>query len=526
MPPVTTPRQPMGRLSVAPVQAKLNTQKRIPPAVYKPQPLPRCLQLKPPTARIITTTQQKTAATPAAPPVYQPDRTAKVLQRTPTSASRLVKQKVDHRRIAPPVYKPNALPAVLQTKKAQIHNPTDRPAVQNRQPENSRHKPNTFSPPHLVRGLAGAGVVQQRTGSASNARSVIQRMVINLDMNDPTIDKAAVIEGRRQTQALGFNVIVVTGQPQATSTSSSSAAVASASTATASSSGSAGSGGAGRLPLLNLRVNEPLTLLAHGVPAFGDEPPKVAGMSPRQLYDHLISLGLTTAFVGVINLSNCTTAWGRNGEPSFGDQFVEILRANGHRNPVTGFRSFVSSLNDRAEIEVAYDQREISLAIFMAGRYISFLDQYSRADDAEKRVIRASMASAEESLADESRKLLDRFLRYRTLGLVDENLRKLVMYYAELKQVLVDFRFETRRGKERRDFWMFYMEKIQALTRGLQGKMAQRIVPADRVTFAEPVPVLPAPFWDNYDPGIPGFNFIRQEPPAPPRRPAGRLTIL
>ena len=195
---------------------------------------------------------------------------------------------------------------------------------------------------------------------ATTNNKVIQRVVLNMDAGDQAIVDAARIAKERQAGSLKRDV-------ESYDTTNDIL----------------------RLELLEpirfIDVNEPLTILAHGLPAIGDDEPMVANLTAQQLYNKLKSFGLTKAFKGEINLSNCTTAWNRGGQPSFAERFENILVQNGHKNVVTGFKSFVASVDNDTETEIAYDQREQALATFMCDRYMMLLNDYTSETSTEKR---------------------------------------------------------------------------------------------------------------------------------------------
>jgi len=209
--------------------------------------------------------------------------------------------------------------------------------------------------PLLNLGLASRKAAQLKRSAYSLAgEPVAQRVVINLDTADPGITDAAKTAKARQVRSLGREVSVLDDtwsdekkqlRPPITE-------------------------------IANVNPNEPLVILAHGLPAIGNDDPQVAGRTARQLYNELVQFGLTRAFKGVIDLSNCTSAWSRNGQASFAESFYNILQENGHTNKVTGFRSFVSSPNIDSDIEINHAQRERALIEFMIKRYTTELQGF------------------------------------------------------------------------------------------------------------------------------------------------------
>ncbi len=98
--------------------------------------------------------------------------------------------------------------------------------------------------------------------------------------------------------------------------------------------------------------------------------PRVAGLSAEEMYAHLVKMGLTLQHTGIINFSNCTSAWDRKGSGSFIDRFVGILKKDGFKNFVTGYESFTESVSVDRELEVPQDKREMFLAHKTTERYM------------------------------------------------------------------------------------------------------------------------------------------------------------
>src|SRR5262249_5663505 len=109
-------------------------------------------------------------------------------------------------------------------------------------------------------------------------------------------------------------------------------------------------------PLHKIPLDESITILAHGTPAMGRDEPRAAGKTAVELYQHLVKMGLTPEHTGIINLSNCTSAWDRKSTGSFLDRFVKVLKSNGHSNFVTGYESFTESSDKDHELEVPHDK--------------------------------------------------------------------------------------------------------------------------------------------------------------------------
>ncbi|WP_445632599.1 hypothetical protein NSTC745_04147 [Nostoc sp. DSM 114161] len=189
--------------------------------------------------------------------------------------------------------------------------------------------------------------------------SVVQRMVLNLDASDPTITMAADIEKDRQQSSRGRSKSVsseptaqiVTSEVQVTNPTLFRP----------------------ERPLCSCARDEAITILAHGLPAMGHQPAKVAGLTANEMFEKLIKLGWASDHKGDINFSNCTSGWSRTDEGSFAEQFVRIIRQNSFSNKVTGFRSFVSSIDIDTEIEANYLTREYKLLSSIASKYLSWI---------------------------------------------------------------------------------------------------------------------------------------------------------
>lgn len=179
------------------------------------------------------------------------------------------------------------------------------------------------------------------------ARKAVQRLVINLDPGDKIITQSAGIHKRRDDeqakilndfhgeQRANPDTAIITGETGSEMETP---------------------------PLHKIAPDESITIVAHGTPAMGRDEPRVAGKTAVELFQHLVKMGLTTKHTGIINLSNCTSAWDRKATGSFLDRFVKVLKANGHTNFVTGYESFTESADDDRELEVPHDKREVFLA--------------------------------------------------------------------------------------------------------------------------------------------------------------------
>lgn len=187
----------------------------------------------------------------------------------------------------------------------------------------------------------------QNQGNSNDAQ-VIQRVVINLDPGDKAITESARLHQKRE----GKDAKLITGDiPKEKA-----------------------------LPLSEIGKSEEITVLAHGTPAMGGDEPRVAGMTPAELFAHLVKMGLTPKHTGMINLSNCTSAWDRKSTGSFLDHFVKILKQHGFHNYVTGYESFTESVNEKTELEVPHDKREVFLAHKITERYLMELMNLNPAD--------------------------------------------------------------------------------------------------------------------------------------------------
>jgi hypothetical protein len=199
--------------------------------------------------------------------------------------------------------------------------------------------PARTSEPPLREIAAGAGVVQ--------------RMILNLDSADKAISDAAQIAVAREKAATKKQPVSVTEKQ------------------------------ANQGPLRFLDQSEELIVLAHGTPAMGGDVPRVAGKTAGEMVDYLIQMGLDRTFTGVINLSNCTSAWDRKNSGSFADKFLQGLLARGHRNIVKGFESFTESVDISTELQVKSEDREKFLAHKFTERYMMSLMNLRENDPSE-----------------------------------------------------------------------------------------------------------------------------------------------
>jgi hypothetical protein len=182
---------------------------------------------------------------------------------------------------------------------------------------------------------------------------VVQRMVLNLDSADKAISDAAQIAVAREKAATKKQPASITEKH------------------------------AGQALLRFLGESEELVVLAHGTPAMGGDVPRVAGKTAEEMVDYLIQMGLDRTHTGIINLSNCTSAWDRKNTGSFADKFLAALLARNHRNIVKGFESFTESVDVSTELQVKSEDREKFLAHKFTERYMMSLMNLRENDSSE-----------------------------------------------------------------------------------------------------------------------------------------------
>jgi hypothetical protein len=285
----------------------------------------------------------------------------------------------------------------------------------------------------VVRGESSEALLDQYAGGGSSAtpvvaRKAVQRIVLNLDPGDPVITESALIHKQRddeQAQELNKahgkevsnpNSMLITGDFDPSKT----------------------------LPLHKIALDESITIVAHGTPAMGRDVPRVAGKTAPELFQHLVKMGLTTKHTGIINLSNCTSAWDRRSTGSFLDLFVKQLQAAGHNNFVTGYESFTESTKTGEELEVPHDKREIFLAHKVTERYMARL-MNMRPEDARKNDGAPLQQMFSELLAGAKDAMIES-LEFSKKS--DDESTKLSKYYDELSQYLMAYLAEAQLEKQ------------------------------------------------------------------------------
>jgi hypothetical protein len=155
-----------------------NMKRPAAPPVYRPQPVPKCLQAR-------MSGSQRPAAnaqqTPQAPPPYRPNPTPRVLQAKKPNAQPSVNQPRPAP-VAPPPYRPQPVPRVLQSKTAQTRGGAQQPKHEAQQPGRrpSAHMPG--QPPTALESLRArlSGIrptpvsAKSMINAATVQRSVIQ----------------------------------------------------------------------------------------------------------------------------------------------------------------------------------------------------------------------------------------------------------------------------------------------------------------------------------------------------------------
>ena len=275
----------------------------------------------------------------------------------------------------------------------------------------------------VVRGESSEALLDQYGGHSTPApvaRKAVQRLVINLDPGDKTINQSAMIHKRRDDEQAEIlnkfhgeqrsnpDTSIITGELGLEEEAP---------------------------PLHKIAPHESITVLAHGTPAMGRDEPRVAGKTAVELFQHLVKMGLTPEHTGIINLSNCTSAWDRRATGSFLDRFVHVMKAQGHTNFVTGYESFTESADDDRELEVPHDKREVFLAHKVTERYMMRL-MNMRPEDGVKdggaalKQIHAEIHAGAQDAAAEARDFSSKD---------DEESKKLTLYYLELNGLLMEY---------------------------------------------------------------------------------------
>lgn len=279
----------------------------------------------------------------------------------------------------------------------------------------------------VVRGESSEALLDQYGGHSAPApvaRKAVQRLVINLDPGDKTITQSAMIHKRRDDEQAKI-INEFHGEQRANpDTSVITGEIAPEQEA---------------LPLHQIAPDESITVLAHGTPAMGRDEPRVAGKTAVELFQHLVKMGLTPEHTGIINLSNCTSAWDRKATGSFLDRFVKVMKSRGHTNFVTGYESFTESVDDDHELEVPHDKREIFLAHKVTERYMMRLMNMRPEDGVEdggaalKQIHSELQAGAKDAAAE----------AYDFMTKDDEESQKLSKYYLDLHTLLMNYLFNS-----------------------------------------------------------------------------------
>ena len=393
------------------------------PAAYRPQPLPKVLQTKsasnhqsravqaprqpvaspvyrPETKKIVQPKMAVAAQTgkpPKSPPVYRPEK-KKILQpksmlelrRPPTAppasgpGTKLLQPKMTAARAhtppkAPPVYRPQPTPRVLQKKDSQT--------------------------PAAAHGLGKP--LPHKTHNVLSA-NVVQRVVINMDPTDKAIAESARIHKQRDDAFEQRDTLLITGSLPLMGEAS---------------------------PFSTVGDDEEITILAHGTPDMGGDVPRVAGKTAKELFQHLVAMGFKQRHTGMINLSNCTSAWDRKGTGSFADKFASELKKYGFNNYVTGYESFTESVSQHQELEVPVDKREIFLAHKITERYLMRLMNLHPKDAIEKGGLVLTTIHGElKAGANQAFIEADDFLRKK-----DDLSQKLGSFYVRLAKLLLNY---------------------------------------------------------------------------------------
>jgi hypothetical protein len=275
----------------------------------------------------------------------------------------------------------------------------------------------------VVRGESSEALLDQYAGRAAPAavaHKAVQRLVINLDPGDKVITRSAEIHKHRDDEQAKIlnefhgeersnpDTAIITGEVGSKEDTP---------------------------PLHKIAPDESISILAHGTPAMGRDEPRVAGKTAAELVAHLIKMGLTPKHTGIINLSNCTSAWDRKSTGSFLDRFVKLLKAKGHTNFVTGYESFTDSADEDHEVEVPHDKRELFLAHKVTERYMMRLMNLRPEDGVDNggaalEQIHAELLGGAKDAQAEARDFSSKN---------DEESVKLKNYYIELSGLLLSY---------------------------------------------------------------------------------------
>ena len=383
--------------------------------------LPVVPRFKPVVLQPKTAVSAQSLKRPVSPPVYRPQPVPKVLQKKVNMGAPSHTQQSPRPLVGPPVYRPEAK-KVLQPKTAAV--------VQRR---TGPKAPPVYRPNSTPRVLQRKSATPDHLPyKVPNHRSVgvIQRVVINLDPEDKAIKEAAKFHKERDDRFEDRNtpLIEVGDEPNPRA-------------------------------FEVVGNNEDITIMAHGTPDMGGDEPRVGGKTAAQLFQFLVAMGFRRTHTGIVNLSNCTSAWDRKGTGSFADRFAKILKDNHFENYVTGYESFTESVSVEQELEVPMDKREIFLAHKITERFLMRLMNLRPEDAVQNggkvfKKIHADLADGAIHASNEARD----FLQKR-----DPTSQSLGQFYLTLKSLIMDYLFDASDKYDEKRIFKFQIQAMELM---------------------------------------------------------------
>ncbi|GEM_PF-6191299 len=116
--------------------------------------------------------------------------------------------------------------------------------------------------------------------------------------------------------------------------------------------------------------DETLFVLGHGIPALGNEPPKVDVYNPTEFVEMLVALGYDPGkHTGSIDFKSCTAGWARTKDGSFIEQVKVLLSDRGYNGQIRGVEGFALAI---PQDEIPVDNRVAEADENNIGRYQDF----------------------------------------------------------------------------------------------------------------------------------------------------------